>query len=240
VARSRIVDLANFQQFTAINVLADGGHDPTPKPIPNGIHVTLVWNIADGKLAHNVLGASVAGAFAPTTTIANSILTSLTTGANWTTLAGFIANTAALTAVQLRDLRSLDQPIIPSSSPGANGTSASPELPNEVALVTTLRTALTGPGNRGRFYTPGWATNALATGNVAAPAVVTALNAWAQTIFTVFSGQAMTWGLIQPSRISYTGTTGKVHPARAPGVLPITTATVRDNHWDSQRRRGLK
>jgi len=204
------------------------------------MQVVFVWNIASGKLAHQVLGGSVSGSFSPTPTIANAILSAMTSGANWTALAGFLANTCALTAVQLRDLRALDSPIVQSTAAGQNGTSASPEMPNEVAAVGTFRTGKTGPGNRGRTYVPGWATNALATGNVIAPATVTALQNWLSGITAAFSGQGITHGLIQHSRVSYTGSTGKVHPPRDPQVALITSIVVRDNHWDTQRRRGLK
>jgi hypothetical protein len=240
MARSRVINLANFDQFTAINVLSDPGLDPTPHVIPFGIEILVDWFLENGKGAHNVLCGSRTDGLGVTQAQANAIFTALSTGAAWTALAAFLSSTTNLTNVSMRDLRAFNQPVISSNLPQVLGTSASPTLPSEVALAATFRTALVGPGNRGRMYVPGWATNALATGNVVAPAAMTALQNWLNTIPTALAAQGYTFCLRQPSRVGYTGETGKIHAARPAGTLPIITQTVRDNHWDSQRRRGLK
>jgi hypothetical protein len=133
-----------------------------------------------------------------------------------------------------------NQPIISSGAGGATGTSSGTELPDEVALVVTERTAFTGPQNRGRMYIPGWATTALGANNTAAAAAVTALGNWAGNIAGILSAQGYTWCVGHVARQAYTGSTGTQHPARVAGTVPITTVAVRDNHWDSQRRRGLR
>jgi hypothetical protein len=202
--------------------------------------VVILWGLASGKVGHSVLYGRYGGGFVPTSGIANSILTGLTSGAGWTGLAAFMAATAGLSGIQLRDVATANQPIVSNTVGGQPGTSASPELPDETAVVVTLRTALTGRANRGRLYTAGYATNALGSGNVVAAGAVTALQAWATTISSVLSGQGLTWVLGQRARAAYTGSTGTQHPARAATSTPVTLATVRDNHWDSQRRRGLK
>lgn len=240
MARSRIVDLSNFSQFTAINVLSDPGHIGGPLVIPNCVQISLIWLLGDTKVAHNVMYGFRTDGVAPSLAQANGILTALNTGASWTALAAFIASTASLGAVWMRDVRQAGMPIINSGAAGAPGTSASPELPDETAVVVTTRTAFVGQANRGRFYVPGWATNALGAGNVVAAGAVTALGTWASGIGPAFTGQGYTLSLGHPPRAQYTGSTGTVHPARVAGSLPITSVVVRDNHWDSQRRRGLK
>jgi hypothetical protein len=240
MARSRIVNLANFEQFTAIDVLMDPGHIGGPKVIPNCVEVSLRWGLGDTRIAVNVLHATIPGSFSPTTPIANALVTGLTSGAAWTALAGFLATTASFAGISLRDLRSKDLPIVGSGIGGPAGTSASTEMPDEVAAVVTLRTIKVGPGNRGRFYVPGWASNAVGTGNVIAAGAVTALQNWADTIPTVMASQGMTFALGQVERAAYTGSTGTAHDHRDAGTLTITAQTVRDNHWDTQRRRGLK
>jgi hypothetical protein len=240
MARSRIVNLANFQQFTAINVLTDPGHVGGEQLIPGCIQVVLIWSLEDGKLAHNVLHASAAVAFAPTTPIANTLLTGLTTGPAWTAFAAHLASTTVLAGVSLLDRRTANAPIVGSGATGAAGTGVGEALPNEVSLCVTFRTALSGRGQRGRMYVPGFGVGSLSPGNVASAATVADTQAWAQTIPGVFSASGLTLALAQPARNAYTGSTGTQHPARGAGVLPITAELVRDNHWDSQRRRGLK
>jgi hypothetical protein len=240
MARSRIVNVANLEQFTAINVLSDPGHIGGPVIVPNCAQISLVWSLEDGKTAHNVLYGRYSGTFAGSAAQATAILTALASGGAWSALAAFLATSTVLGSVSLRDMNSANNALIFASSGSAPGTSASPALPNEVAAVISLRTARTGPANRGRIYVPGFATNALGTGNVVAATVVTALNAWANTIPTALSGQGYTFVLGQPARAAYTGSTGTQHPARAATSQPVTSQALKDNHWDSQRRRGLK
>lgn len=240
MSRSRILNLANVQQFAAINVLSDPGAIGGPKQITQGAEIVLTWNIASGKLAHNVLIGQFTGGFAGSQGQANAIITGLTTGAQWTALAAHLAPTCALTNVSIRNLHVRDQPIIPALTPGQNGTSTGTELPNEVAACLTLRTGLTGAANRGRIFIPGWATTALGPNNTIAAAAVTALGNWGSIIAGVLSAQGYVLSVGHVARAAYTGSTGTQHPARESGCVPVTAVNVRDNHWDSQRRRGLK
>jgi len=77
-------------------------------------------------------------------------------------------------------------------------------------------------------------------GNIISPATMTAIQTWANTIVAALAGQGYTLVIGHVARQAYTGSTGTAHPARAAGTVVITSVTVRDNHWDSQRRRGLK
>jgi hypothetical protein len=239
MARSRVVNLANFQQFTAINLLSDPGHIGGPKVIPSCVEVTLQWGLTDGTFGHNVMHAAYGGGFVPTVTIANGLMSALTTGSAWTALASFMPVSGFLASVLLRDLNTAANPIVSATLAGVAGTSPSSAIPDETALVITLRTAKAGRGFRGRIYVPNWATNALGAAGVAASGAVTDLNAWAQTIPGAFSGQGLTLSLGQVARQAYIGSTGTSHPARTATTVPITSLVVRDNHWDSQRRRGL-
>jgi uncharacterized protein (DUF697 family) len=90
------------------------------------------------------------------------------------------------------------------------------------------------------MYIPGMSTDFIAAGNVIGATRMAELNAWAGTITAALAAQGYTWVIGQPARAAYTGTTGTFHPARAASSVVVTSATVRDNHFDSQRRRGLK
>lgn len=236
-----IIDLSAFPTFTAINLLADGGYDRNNRVIPNCCSVVLTWTLEDGKIAHNVTYGTVSAGFSPTPVIADNILTALVSGAGWTTLAGFIATTTRLSAIWLRDMRAKDQPFVKSVGTGALGTSAGTTLPNEVAAVITLQTALTGRANRGRMYIPGMASNALGAGNVIAAAAVTALQTWAgSNVGNAYNAQGLPMAIGHFHRLAYTTPKGTQIPERQAGTVPVTQLVVRDNHWDTQRRRGLK
>lgn len=221
--------------------MPDLGRIPGPVVIPSTAQIRLRWILGNGKIGFNVLYGRYASSFNGSQAQANTMLTALTTGAQWTALAAFIANTCALSAVWITDVNTAQNAPIPSTVSGQFGTSVSSELPDEVALAITMRSAFVGTQNRGRMFIPGWATNSLGAGGVVAAGAVTALQNWSTTIAGVLSAQGYTWGIGHPARQAYTSPeTGREFPARVAGLVPITTVQVRDNHWDSQRRRGLR
>lgn len=236
----RVINLANLQQFTAVNLSSDPGEIGGPVQIPQAAQFSILWGLDDGKFGHSVFYGRYNGGFAGTAAQVNAILAALTTGGTWTALAAFLSTTSGLSGLSVRDVNTINQPVIPNTTGGAPGTSASPALPCETALALTFRTAKTGPQNRGRMFVPGWATNALGAGNVASAAAVTALQNWGQVLSTALAAQGYTFVIGQRARAAYTGATGTDHPARAATTTQITTISVRDNHWDSQRRRGLR
>lgn len=236
-----LVSLANVQQLAAVNLTSDPGRDPGAVTIPSTAEIGVHWVTASLVGASIIWHASYSGVFNGTIAQANSILTGLTSGANWTAFAAFINNQAGISAVTIRDVNTRDNAPIQSTGAGVLGTSASPALPDETAAVVTLRTARAGKQNRGRSYVPGWATNALGAGNIIAPTAVTALNNWASIWAGVMSAQGYTFGVGHFHRLAYTSLkTGVSYPERPAGLVPIINVVVRDNHWDSQRRRGLK
>ena len=236
----RIIPLSRLEQFAAVDLRLDPGAIGGPVHIPSCAQITLVWTQEDGKLAHNVLYGRYIGAFAGSVAQANTIMTGLSTGAAWTSLAAYLATNTTFTGVHIRNVDVPDQPIIESTNPPVAGTGSLPALPNEVAICVTLRTAQSGRQFRGRLYLPGFNWNCLEAGNLILPAAVAGVNGWAATIRSVFSASGYTWVIGQKARAAYTGSTGTAHPARDADSVDITTASVRDNHWDSQRRRGLK
>ena len=241
MSRSRVLRVDSIEQFLAINVLTDPGRIAGPVVIPNCVQVVLNWVVPGGKTAHNVLYGRAVGVPAPTVAQAQAIFSALSTGSAWTALAGHIHVNTTFTGVTLTSVHSAGQPSFASTGAAVPGTNASAQaLPSEVALTTTLRTAQRGISNRGRFYLTGFGTDQMAAGNTALATLVTDLQTWANTITGALSAQSYTWVIGQPARAQYTGSTGTVHPARNAGSVPVSAAVVRDNHWDSQRRRGLK
>jgi len=237
-----IVRLDTLQQFAAINLRLDQGAVGGPVIVPSCAQIVLYWALTNGQVAHNVLYGRYAGVFAGTPAQATAMLTAMTTGATWAALAAFLAPTTALAGLHIRDVNTEDQAIILNGTPVSGpGTSVGTALPDEVAAVITMTTAKTGPSNRGRTYIPGWASNASGAGGVIAAGAVSALAAWATTnLLGALSSNSYVPVIGQKARAAYTGTTGTAHPARPAGSIAIVSAVVKDNHWDSQRRRGLR
>jgi hypothetical protein len=237
---NKVIDLANFPTFQGINLLTDPGYDRADHVIPNCIQVVLNWSLEDGKLAHNVLHGRVTGSFTPTAPIAQAIFAGLSSGANWTPIASALAATTLFTGVSLRDLRVANMPLVSSTGAAVPGSSATEALPNEVAAVVTLRTAFAGRSARGRIYTMGYTVGSTGAGNVMIPGVVVSLGQWAASISGVFAASGLTFCLGLPHRLAYVSAAGRPVPERIATTLDVTSTVVRDNHWDSQRRRGLK
>lgn len=217
--------------------MADPGRIAGAIVIPNCVQVRLLWSLANGKAAVNVLHGQVAGGFAPTVTIADSIFTALKAAAGWTSWKARVNTGISLVGVDLRDLRSANQPLIASTSAASAGTGAGTALPPGDALCVTLRTAGAGRGFRGRVYLPGLDSTALAAGGVAAAGAVTDSTAFLTAVQTALGTVSITLAIAQPARQAYTGDTGASHPARGAATQPVTSITTRNNIIDHQRRR---
>lgn len=220
--------------------MADLGAIGGPIVIPSAAKISFVWQGTNTVIVTNQLYGRYSGGFDLTQDEVNAMSTALASGTTWTTLAGFLAPTFSKVGLWVQNVASPGQPVM-SGGGSSPGTSAGTALPDETALVVTFRTATTGVAGRGRMYMPGWATNALGTGGVAAAPAVAALQAWASaTIPAVMAAGGFTHVIGHQARQAYTGETGTAHPARAAGTVDVSAYIVRDNHWDSQRRRGLR
>jgi len=217
--------------------MPDPGRIPGAATIPNAIQIRLVWTLANGKTVYNVLHGIVAGGFTPTSTVAEAIRTALTASGGWTTLRPLLNTGVSFAGVDLRDMRTVNQPIVASTGAAIAGTGAGTALPPGDALTVTLRTALVGRGARGRVYLPGFDTTAMAAGGVAAAGTVTAATGFVNAVSTALSGQGITLAIGNPARQAYTGSTGAVHPARSATALAVTSVVTRNNIFDHQRRR---
>lgn len=231
-----------LQQFAAVDVLSDPGYLPGPAVIPNACMVRLNWSLVNGRIAHNILYAQYSGSPALSTALADTIFTGITNPAQWTALAAFLAPGCQLTGVTLVDVRSLTGLEFTSTAAAKPGTGAGKAMPDEVALVVTLKTNTRGASGRGRFYIPGWTGDAVGANGVVLAGAVTAASNWADGVVRpAITGTIGAMALGLRGRQAYTSPiTGRQFPARQATTLPILAATVKDNHWDSQRRRGLK
>lgn len=236
---TRIYNLASFEQFTAVKVSSDGGDKAGKLKIPSCAQIILSWQQTNGLIAKNVLYGRFSGSFNGTVAQADAILAALTTGASWTALATYLAPGTRLAQVSIRNVDAIDQPLIDGTWGGQPGTSTGVALPGEIALVLTLKTGKAGISGRGRVYVPGWGSNAIGAGDVVAAAAVTAAGNWGALLRNTINANGYTHVLGLRDRQAYTGAAGAEHPARPATSETITAVIVKDNHWDSQRRRGL-
>lgn len=240
MSRSRIIRLDSVEQFAAINVLFDPGQIGGPVVVPNCVIIRTSWSQADGKTARNIMFGRAAGVPSPTVAQAQAIFAAMTSGAAWTALQPYLATSTALVGIGLRSVHTAGQAEVLSTGGAVPGTGVGNALPNEVAACVKLSTAQAGPGHRGRIYLPGFVQTANTAANVIDPAAVTAINTWVAGFTTIFAAQGYTWVIGLPARQAYTGSTGTQHPARVATSEAVTQAALRNNTWDSQRRRGLK
>src|SRR4029453_2524292 len=238
---ARIVAFDSLQPFQAVNLLSDPGHIAGPVVIPNACRIRINWNLGDGKVAHNICYAQWNGTPALTVALADSVKAALVNGATWTALAAFINTATSLASVTLLDVRSATATEVTSAAAATVGAGTA-ALPDEVAVVLTLRTANRGPSGRGRIYIPGFAQAAMQSGNVISPGAVTAVTNWGQSnLMPAASTTVGPLALGLPARSAYTSpTTGRIFPARAATTVIVTSTICRNNTWDSQRRRGLQ
>lgn len=218
--------------------MADPGRIAGPVQIPNCIEVDLVWNLASGKQVKNVLHGQVAAGFNATAAVAQAIYAAIIASGQWTAWAAFLHTTASLAGVNLRDLRTLNMPVVTSTGAATAGTGAGTALPPGVSSTVTLRTASAGRGFRGRVYLPGLDSSGItaATGAMTAGAQTAAVN-FITEVQTALTASAITLSIAQPQRQAYTGRKGRAIPARAANVVNVTSITSRLLALTSQRRR---
>jgi hypothetical protein len=141
------------------------------------------------------------------------------------------------TGCRVRDLRSPNNPDIPSTGTSVPGTAAGTPLPDQSSIVVTLRTALAGRSFRGRSYTFGWTDAAMNTdGTISDAAAAAALGLINGFLIGIAAGGA--FGAIHspalPARPAHGGGT---LPAKDYAITQISSVEVRDRIWDTNRRR---
>src|SRR5215467_11641941 len=129
---------------------------------PNTISVKLGWVIQGNPNSQfNVLHGlyTTAGPLSPN--IAQNIFAAIVASAATTTFLAHLSPDILLGGVSVRDLRSANNPEIPSTGGGVAGTGTGNMLPVQNATVITLRTAFIGRSFRGRAFLFGYTTAAV-------------------------------------------------------------------------------
>ena len=217
--------------------MGDPGRIPGPEVVPNCVQMRLVWTLANGKTAYNVMHGRVAAGFSATAAVAQAIYAAIIASGAWTSYKAHVNSGVSFAGVDLRDIRTANEPVVASTGAATPGTGAGDALPPGTALVVTERTAQAGRAFRGRIYLPGLDVGALQANGQASAATVTDATAFINEVATAMSGQGLTQCLAQPARNAYTGTKGTAHPARSAGTVDVTSNQIRTGTINSQRRR---
>ncbi len=218
--------------------MPDLGRIAGPIVIPNAIEVDLVWNLTSGKQVKNVLHGQVAAGFNATAAIAQAVYAAIIASASWTAWKPFVNANASLAAVNLRDLRTANMPVVTSTGAATPGTGIATALPPGASLVISERTAQAGRGFRGRVYLPGLDSSLLvaATGAASAAGNTAAVN-FMTAVSTALTASGITLSIANPARAAYVGRKGRAIAARANAIINVTSMVARLTALTSQRRR---
>lgn len=194
----------------------------------------LVW-LAAGGPAQCVLHWTIPAGTSVNVTLANAIFTTL--GNLWSAnLAAHAATTQSLSKLFLRDLRQASMAEVASTNAAIPGTAVGDELPHSIACVMTIRTASAGRKFRGRAYLSAFAEEANGGSGRISVSTKTSLDAFAAGFITAANQSGATFGVAHRPTL-FDDITGL---PIAPGLgftTPATTCEIRDDFWDSQRRR---
>jgi len=215
--------------------------------IDNAAQLRLIWGF-NGQAAFNVIGVLVTGTIPFDQGMANRLGTAIKSGFA-TSLGPHLATTTVLEKVGIRDIRNGGLPEFIDGGVGTAGTGVGDRLPNQTALVMTLRTANATRSGRGRIYWGGFTETENVTGGTATQAAADGAISFISFISTALVQEGLQLAVLQrpANQVTLTrdellpdGThriTTRVHAAR-PGIARMaTTSEVRDLAWDTQRRR---
>jgi hypothetical protein len=217
--------------------MSSPGYIPGPLVIPATVQVRFHWFLPNSRVATNVMHAIVPDGFVPDTIACNTIMAAVGGWTDIDTYFDFLAPTTSLLRVDIRDIRERDQAIFEGDGAAIPGTGIANALPEEVALVVTLRTGLAGPAHRGRVYLCGYDSSALDADGHAVPGLTAAAKALVEQISTGMSDAGMSLGVGHRGHAEYINAKGATVLEELPGTDLVTQIRVRDNVFDSQRRR---
>ena len=207
-----------------------------PLAVATGVQVRLRWSL-NGKLCSNVLGGQVGGGYANSQAHANALGTAVLGRFTSSGLKALSATTTSMLGVGIRDVRTPNQVEYLSVASAVPGTGSGDPLPNELAGVVTLKTALAGKHYRGRVYIGG----AIEAENDAAGQIVAAYNTALVAFITGVQADMGTEGITLAvlARPNYLNLPPPADVETFAGaVTPVTAISALDTVWDSQRRRG--
>jgi len=219
-----------------------------PLQVNNAVMLRLLGSLNTTTVMINVLAAIKTGTVVVDQTLANQLDTAIRSA--WTTnMAPRCATTTSFGGVGVRDLSQANLTEFFSPYSATPGTGTGDSLPGGAACVVSLKTAFSGRRYRGRVYLGGFTETENLANGVMSATVQTACAAFIQAIDTAL--QAHTMRLAVLSRPAYAqtlthtttasdGTQNVVthnRPARPGAITQVSSISVRNTIWDSQRKR---
>jgi hypothetical protein len=206
-----------------------------PLVLPTAVQVRLHWSW-NGVLGFNVLAGIVGGGYSNSQAHADALGAAVLGRFTSSGLKALCATTTSLLAAGIRDLQAPNRAEFVSTASAVPGTGSGDPLPNELAAVVTLRTALAGKSFRGRAYFSGAiVAESDASGKIVA-AFNTAIAAFMTGVQTDMATEGITLAVLSRPRFAnlippldvqtYAGT-----------ITPVSAIVTRDTQWDAQRRR---
>jgi len=169
--------------------------------------------------------------------VADTMFTAMTGFAGWANWLAALATDTSFIGFDIRDMRVANAPLLQHSFTAIPGTGTGGPLPPQTAIVLTLRTASAGVQFRGRIFCGGLATgNMDATGHISAAGLGAPVSYY-NSINAGFAAIGWGFGIAQRALPDRPGHGGVTLPARNPACIPVTANIVRDNIFDTQRRR---
>jgi hypothetical protein len=216
----------------------DGGRIGGAQACPNVVEYRCLVTMPNGKQASFAFNGHFTTPVANMQTLAGAAWTAISSA--WgTNVAPHTPPETRFQSVHVRDMTAPSNPVFIGTGAAVPGTGADPAMPSDNAIVLSENITQRGKGLKGRMYIGGWDTSADLGGGVISPAASTACNALGTAIFNFLTAQTQTPCVPQVARAEYLGITGSHHNARAASFAPVSSYTVNDTEWDTQRRRGL-
>jgi hypothetical protein len=204
--------------------------------VPSSARMRINWDLG-GVPAANVFGGKATGTGTVTQATADALRDIVLGAFNSSALGVQLAVNVSLTSVAIRNVNTADLPEFTSSVAGAIGTAPTEMLPRSVAAVVTFKTAKAGKRNRGRAFMPGFAEGTNESNGIMIQAAEDAAEAFWSAIDLNLGGTGYDFAVISPALPARQNAAGETLPAEGPNSEVITSVTVRNKMWGSQRGR---
>lgn len=215
----------------------DGGRIKGAANVPSCIEIMIVQTLPNQKAFRNVIHGSFAVVPPDMQVLANNLWASISNA--WQTdLAAVLDVATTINSVHVRNMTVHTNPVFMGTGTALHGTDATGTMPVNNAIVLTENVAARGKGLKGRLYLGGFGKIADGGTGTISEVAQTAVSSYGTALFGAVGASNLTPCVAQVARQDYTGLSGAVIPQRNAGTVQVTSYSLKDILWDTQRRRG--